>query len=301
MARSLATACCPYRRHSGRRVDSGVVSGRGRLAGLSSLVRKAEVGAEALALERPGLFGLGDDLDGVGVDLVPVLGGDEIRLEEGGDEADAEGAVLEVVAGVVEVDAGGGVELEHREGGGDGFDPGHGAGDAGEDLLDRRAELVGFVELGRGLAAGDADDVAGDAPVDDVGNQDGRDDELCAGVEGRLRLEGVHHRPASDHDVAVVLLAKVGKRVEAAGRGHRELRDLEAAVDRGRHRFRRRFLRRRPQHRARSMLREPLEDRVVRRLRLDVGHCSSRDLGALARSDARAKRLHDRNRADKRC
>ena len=97
----------------------------------------------------------------------------------------------------------------------------------------------------------------------------GRDDELRAGVEGCLGLECVHDRPATDHDVAVVLFAKIRQGVETAGRRHRELGDLEAAVDRGSHCLWCRLLRRRPQHRTRSMLREPLEDGIVGRCAME--------------------------------
>ena len=46
-----------------------------------------------------------DDLDGVGVDDVPLGAGDRVGGEEGRDEADRVGAVLEELARIVQVDA----------------------------------------------------------------------------------------------------------------------------------------------------------------------------------------------------
>mmetsp|Transcript_3544 Transcript_3544/g.11636 ORF Transcript_3544/g.11636 Transcript_3544/m.11636 type:complete len:284 (-) Transcript_3544:35-886(-) len=225
-----------------------------------------------LADVGPGLFDVGDDLDGVGLDLVPVLGLDVLGVEERRDEAHAEGPALEVLAGVVQVDAAGGVELEHGEGGGDGLDPGDGAGDAGEDLLDGSAHLVGRMKFGGSLASRNVDDLALGAPVDDFRNEDGRNNELGAGVHGIFRVEDGHDRPATDHDLALVLRSEVGYGVEASRRRQRELRDLEPPGDRRRHRLRRRLRRRRTQHRARSMRRKGLENLVVGLLRLRIGH-----------------------------
>ncbi|CAH0377882.1 unnamed protein product, partial [Pelagomonas calceolata] len=223
-----------------------------------------------LALERSGLGGVADDLGRVRADLVPVAGLDGGGVEQGGHEADGRGAVHEEVARVVEVDARRRVQPQHGQGRGDGLDPRVRAGDAREDLLQRRAELVGVVRLRRRLAARDDHDVALHAPLDDLGHEDGRDDELGARVARGLGVRRVHDRAAADHDVAVVLGAEVGERVEAARRRQRELGDLEAALDRRRHGLGARLGRRRAQHGADAVAREAVEHALAVRLALRV-------------------------------
>eukprot|EP00960_Hanusia_phi_P033621 750553-Hanusia_phi.AAC.3 len=119
-------------------------------------------------------------------------------------------------------------------------------------LFLRFANLVGLVELSRGAATRDADDVAGAAPGDDLPwrkrqstgpprleeqrarhlrDEDRSDDELGSSIERVLSILDVHDGPAADHDLAVVLLAEVSHGVKALGGSEGELDDLEASVN----------------------------------------------------------------------
>src|SRR5690606_33824700 len=101
--------------------------------------------------------------------------------------ADAEGAGLDPVADVVQIDSAGGGEAQLRQGGEDVLEIAGAERGGGEDLDHITAQRPGAQDFGGGESAGDHHFSVADGGGDDLGIGHGGDDELRSGRDGIAR------------------------------------------------------------------------------------------------------------------
>jgi hypothetical protein len=171
------------------------------------------------------------DLGRVFGNLVKVLSGNGRWVKEGSDESDRGGSHSQKVSRIVQVNARSRVDGQKGKSRAHGLDPTGSTGNARKELLQRGAKGVGIEQLGGSLAAGDDDNVALLAPLDNGRYHDRSNDEFTSGVDGRRGVFGCENGSASNHHITVVLFAEVGEVVQAVGSGESELTDLETSID----------------------------------------------------------------------
>mmetsp|Transcript_15187 Transcript_15187/g.31316 ORF Transcript_15187/g.31316 Transcript_15187/m.31316 type:complete len:213 (+) Transcript_15187:59-697(+) len=188
--------------------------------------------AQNFSFLRPNFLHTLDSEFCVSCDCVPVLVGDEFGVKKWRNETNSRAAIIEKVLDVVELDSGGWVEAEHGEGGRDSLHPHVVPCDSGEDLLDGRSELVRAVGLRRGITAGKDDYVVLAGPGDDLGDNDGGDEELCPSINGLLRVFDRHDGTHAELDVVVVGVSdEVGHVVKGVWSGESELSYSETSLN----------------------------------------------------------------------
>mmetsp|Transcript_7383 Transcript_7383/g.14705 ORF Transcript_7383/g.14705 Transcript_7383/m.14705 type:complete len:282 (-) Transcript_7383:169-1014(-) len=174
---------------------------------------------------------VGHDLLGILGNLIPVTRGNGGRIKERSDQTNAGGTIVEVIAGIIKINARGGVDGKEGQSRTHSLDPVGSTGNAGEELLERGAVTVGIHKLCGCLAARNTNDVASCAPLDYIGKHDGGDDELGPGIDRVLGIVGVEDGTTADHYISIVFRTEIGQMLKAVGRGQGELNDLESAID----------------------------------------------------------------------
>mmetsp|Transcript_5284 Transcript_5284/g.10894 ORF Transcript_5284/g.10894 Transcript_5284/m.10894 type:complete len:267 (-) Transcript_5284:172-972(-) len=198
---------------------------------------RQEVIAGSLPDIRTSLPDIGHDLLGILGNLIPILIGNRHGIKQRRHQPDARRPILQIFPRVVQRHPTRRIDAQKRQRRRHGLHPRRSPRHSRKQLLKRRPGPVSRHQFRRRLAARHAHDIPLGAPFDYVRKHDRRDDEFGPGVDGPLGVLGVHDGAAADHDVPIVLLAKIGEVVEAVGRGERELDDFESAVDAGLHGF----------------------------------------------------------------
>ena len=176
---------------------------------------KAERGASRLLAERGDLFKIARRDVRLRADPAAADGMDERRGNE--------------LADVLAVDATGRDELDPAERAGQGLHGGQAAIDAGrEELHDLEAELHRGHDLCRGHAAGSHGDAIVHAPADDLFVKAGRNDELCAALDGFFALLERNNGARADEHVGAVFGDSLDG-IRSSSRAERDLHHVHAA------------------------------------------------------------------------
>ena len=96
---------------------------------------------------------------------------------------------------------------------------------------------VGHGELGGSLASRNTYNISITAPFNDIRQHDRGDNEFTSSFHGSGSIISVHDGTATNHDISVVLGAKVGKVRKTVGSGKSELDNLESPINGGLHRL----------------------------------------------------------------